>query len=75
MIRLLMIINAVVDTKIINNTDMHTKSPVGIPTGLFSDSNRIYTINTFAFSLKLIKFVYQIVAFVNPRMIATVMHL
>ena len=43
--------------------------------GFFSDSNRIYTINTFAFLLKLIKFVYQIVAFVNPHMIATVMHL
>jgi len=34
-----MIINAVVDTKIINYAEMQTKSPVGFPTGLFSDSN------------------------------------
>jgi len=52
MIRLLMIINAVVDTKIINNTDMHTKSPVGIPTELFSDSNRRHTLRFFEISIK-----------------------
>ena len=71
MIRFIMIINAVVDTKIINNTDMHTKSPVGIPTGLFSDSNRIFIIKAFAILVKCITFVYQIVTVVNSHWIAT----
>jgi hypothetical protein len=66
-----MIINAVVDTKIINNTDMHTKSPVGIPTELFSDSNRIFIIKAFAILVKCITFVYQIVTVVNSHWIAT----
>ncbi|MBR5063869.1 MAG: hypothetical protein IKX05_04045, partial [Bacteroidales bacterium] len=48
------------------------KTPLeAIPTGFFSDSNRIYIIKAFAILVKCITFVYQIVTVVNSHWIAT----
>ena len=48
------------------------KTPLEVsPTGLFSDSNRIFIIKAFAILVKCITFVYQIITVVNSHWIAT----